>query len=118
MVGRTGLSLKYGTNVYGPLEMGFTLGQACDNSLGLCDAGLDLFTCMYILEKQCGTAHVRYAVMKDDCNGHAQPYHYHADPVCEYTYSSGHSPISAVMLDGRGLYGMFEVSYCLSFFLA
>uniref|UniRef100_A0A7S0Y5P2 YHYH domain-containing protein n=3 Tax=Hemiselmis andersenii TaxID=464988 RepID=A0A7S0Y5P2_HEMAN len=46
----------------------------------------------------------------DDCGGHANPYHIHNKLACEYTTtdSASHSPIVAVMLDGRGLYGKWE----------
>lgn len=64
---RVALNIWDGSEVYGPLEAGFTLGQACDNDLGECDYGWDLHTCLYVLEKQCGTDHVTYSMMPDDC---------------------------------------------------
>jgi len=51
------------------------------------------------------------------CRKHAQVpapnYHYHCHLRCEYndstaTSSTPHSPLVGVMLDGRGLYGMYE----------
>ena len=54
-----------------------------------------------------------------DCGGHAAPWHYHTSLICALNSSTtfaslaaqtGHSPITGVMLDGRGLYGPFETS--------
>ena len=107
--GAAGYSL-YGVQIYGPMENGFTLGQACSNSKGTCDPGWDVTTCSLVLEQQCGTAYVKYTMLLDDCGGHASPYHYHERMHCEYSYldSSGHSPLIGFMLDGRGLYGQWE----------
>lgn len=41
--------------------------------------------------------------------GHASPYHYHYNMSCTATYTLGHSPLMAVALDGRGVYGYYEV---------
>jgi len=100
----------YGVQIYGPMENGFTLGQACSNGKGTCDPGWDVTTCSLVLERLCGTADVVYTMLLDDCGGHASPYHYHEDMHCEYSYldSSGHSPLVAFFLDGRGLYGRWE----------
>lgn len=44
------------------------------------------------------------------CGGHADPYHIHTDPVCNYETDSatGHSTLLGVSLDGYGIYGKFE----------
>jgi hypothetical protein len=45
----------------------------------------------------------------DECGGHAQPYHYHADLVCEYNKTTGvHSRATGVALDGAIIYGVYE----------
>ena len=109
LLGAIGWSM-YGVNIYGPMEAGFTLGQACNNGKGTCSLGWDVGTCRDVLERQCGTGNLSLGVLLDDCGGHASPYHYHMLMHCEYAYkdSSGHSPLIGLMLDGRGLYGQFE----------
>ena len=43
------------------------------------------------------------------CGGHANTYHNHYDLSCDYDKTSaGHSPLIAIALDGRGVYGVFE----------
>ena len=100
----------FGVQIYGPMENGFVLGQACTNSKGVCAAGYDVITCGAALEQQCGTAYMSWGVLPDDCGGHASPYHYHYGMKCDYNAndSSGHSPLVGLMLDGRGLYGEWE----------
>jgi len=103
-------SITSGVNVYGPFDAGFTQGFACDNNLGECDAGTDVFLCTAKLEYECGSGIHSYMLL-DDCGGHAQPYHYHADLACDYTKSAaGHSALIAVSLDGRGVYGEYETT--------
>jgi hypothetical protein len=42
----------------------------------------------------------------DQCGGHASPYHYHADLVCEYDLTTGtHSRATGAALDGHIIYG-------------
>ena len=43
----------------------------------------------------------------DSCGGHANPYHIHTDPICNYETDSatGHSTLLGVSLDGYGIYG-------------
>ncbi|KAK3235645.1 hypothetical protein CYMTET_54166 [Cymbomonas tetramitiformis] len=111
-LGRIGMSISGGVNIYGPFEAGFTTGQACSNGLGDCAGGVDVPTCEKELEYECGTSAVKYSMLLDSCGGHAMPYHYHADLSCVYTASdsSSHSPLVGVGLDGRGLYGLWEDS--------
>jgi len=105
--GRTALSLTYGVNIYGPLEAGFTENFVCTG--GSCPTGVDLDACLLQLEYQCTTS-IDYGLLPDVCGGHANPYHYHKDMACEYdnSVSSTHSPLIAISLDGRGIYGMWE----------
>ena len=70
------------------MEAGFYAGQA-SCSAGSCAAGLDVPVCETQLEYQCPSATttgVKYEMMLDTCGGHAMPYHYHLDPVCDCTY--------------------------------
>jgi hypothetical protein len=109
LLGRVGMSISGGVNIYGPFEAGFTLGQACSNNKGQCEAGSDVATCEAQLAYQCG-ADFKQSMMPDSCGGHAAPYHFHTKLACEYQESASaqHSPLVAVMLDGVGLYGMWE----------
>jgi hypothetical protein len=108
LLGRVGLSISGGVNIYGPLEAGFTSGQICDG--GTCTSGVDLEVCTAKLQKECSS--VLYAALPDDCGGHASPYHYHYTMACDYntTDSSTHSKLVGVALDGRGIYGKWESS--------
>jgi len=104
-----GLSLLL-HSILGPFDAGFNAGQACDNGKGSCVAGTDVTMCESKLKKECGTD-FRAWMFLDDCGGHANPYHFHADLTCEYNQSSaGHSALLAIGLDGRGVYGKFESS--------
>lgn len=107
-----------GVNVYGPFEAGFSLGSACTVSAGASDAGVDVVAAEQEIYYQCTNAGGTTTQMfMDDCGGHAQPYHIHRDPVCEWNTtalnalsSTGHSSLAALMLDGRGLYGRYETT--------
>ncbi|KNC83426.1 hypothetical protein SARC_04315 [Sphaeroforma arctica JP610] len=102
---RLGISL-HGVNIYGPMEAGFVEGFVCN---GTCDGGVDVPACDATLEYQCGAENVDYAYLLDPCNGHALPYHYHADLSCEYDQNAlGHSALIGYALDGRGIYGLNE----------
>ena len=83
LLGRVGMTLSGGVNIYGPFDAGFVLGQACNNSKGECDAGSDVETCQAQLQYQCGTG-LRQIMMPDACGGHAMPYHFHTRLACEY----------------------------------
>lgn len=110
LLGRIGLTLKEGNNVYGPLDAGFTDGQVCTG--GTCDGGSDLTVCENQLIYQCGEANVNMDMLMDECGGHANPYHHHTDLACDYstTDSASHSPAIAVSLDGYVVYGKWEGS--------
>eukprot|EP00241_Pyramimonas_parkeae_P021176 CAMPEP_0114313302 /NCGR_PEP_ID=MMETSP0059-20121206/21031_1 /TAXON_ID=36894 /ORGANISM="Pyramimonas parkeae, Strain CCMP726" /LENGTH=123 /DNA_ID=CAMNT_0001438025 /DNA_START=498 /DNA_END=865 /DNA_ORIENTATION=+ len=56
----------------------------------------------------CGAADIIKGLFLDECGGHAQPYHYHADLRCEYTVGGGHSRATGVGLDGAIIYGKYE----------
>ena len=109
--GRVAMSVVGGVNVYSPLDGGISTGQACDNALGSCAAGVDVQLCKLQLQKQCGSDHVLNGKLIDDCSGHGNPYHLHGDLSCEYnTAASGHSPLVAIALDGHGVYGINETT--------
>ena len=110
--GPVGFSISGGVNIYGPLEAGFSAGQACTRGYGSCPAGVDLPACEAELETECGTRNVNYGMLLDTCGGHASPYHYHEDLACDYSKDTpgAHSPLVGVALDGRGIYGLWEAN--------
>lgn len=62
LVGTIGVTVHSGVKVYGPLEMGFTVGQACSNNKGSCPAGMDLEICEYVSHTSGGRGCRRRAV--------------------------------------------------------
>ena len=53
-----------------------------------------------------GAGDERTELFLDECGGHARPYHYHADLVCEYDLTKGmHSGATGAALDGHIIYG-------------
>ena len=55
----------------------------------------------------------RTELFLDECGGHASPYHFHADLVCEYDLTTGtHSRATGAALDGRIIYGAYCVTDC------
>ena len=79
---------------------------ACDGAS--CAAGMDVGSCEAHLHFSC-TGDVAVNMFMDTCGGHADPYHIHTDPVCNYVPSpSGHSSLVGVSMDGYGVYGKFE----------
>ena len=107
--GRIGLSIA-GVNIYGSFDAGFQSGQVCDD--GYCEGGTDVPICeesMAYLCDQAGST-INYEMLLDSCNGHAIPYHYHADMSCLYDNedASTHSPLIGIALDGYGIYGLYE----------
>jgi hypothetical protein len=108
--GALAFSISGGVNVYGPFEAGFVEGQACTNGKGTCAGGVDVPVCESKLIADCGEENVNYGMLLDTCAGHANPYHYHKDLACDYAAGStgDHSPLVAIALDGRGLYGLWE----------
>jgi hypothetical protein len=112
--GRAGVSISGGVNLFTPLEAGFTSGMVC--STGSCQAGLDLEVCELKLKKECtGGILTNADLLLDDCNAHASPYHHHKDMRCNYNSSNNdqHSPLIAVAMDGRGIYGKWEANGAL-----
>lgn len=113
-LGRIGMTLSGGVNIYGPFEAGFNDcavdGQPCVCSGADCEAGLDVGTCESHLKLEC-TSDLQASMLMDTCGGHADPYHIHTNPVCNYVASpSGHSTAVGVGLDGFVIYGIFESS--------
>ena len=110
LLGRVGLALSSGVNVYGPFEAGFTEGQICEG--GSCEGGVDVATCERKMAHECSIDPSDVGII-DTCGGHADPYHYHEDLKCQPGYDGtpelgAHSPALAVALDGRLVYGKFE----------
>ena len=109
---------------FNPLEAGFSSGQGptvCSTSGYYCAGGMDLASCAGELATTCGTSGAASLATTnagntfgDSCKGHAMPYHFHVDLVCEYSPSSAantaaaHSPLIGLALDGRGIYGVWE----------
>ena len=93
----------------------------CSTSGYYCAGGMDLASCAGELATTCGTSGAASLATTnagntfgDSCKGHAMPYHFHVDLVCEYSPSSAantaaaHSPLIGLALDGRGIYGVWE----------
>ena len=110
-LGRAGMTLSGGVNIYSAFEAGFNDcadGMPCACYGAECAGGVDVRTCEAHLEHACSTS-VTYEMFMDTCGGHADPYHIHTDPICNYGSSdSGHSTAVGVMLDGRVVYGVME----------
>ena len=71
--------------MYGPFEAGFTTGQACSVSASSADAGVDVAAAEMKITYECLAAGgTTKQLFMDDCGAHAQPYHIHTDPVCEW----------------------------------
>lgn len=79
--------------------------QVCQG--GSCDPGTDLLTCARQLYATCED---EVPQILSECNGHADPYHYHEDLVChnDVNATAQHSPVLAIANDGRGIYGRHE----------
>lgn len=74
----------------------------------LCPPGTDINMCTLLIQQLC-TSPVDYTTLMDTCGAHASPYHIHLDPACWYNTTAGsHSPLVGIMLDGYGLYGLYE----------
>lgn len=106
---------RYGVNIYGPMEAGFggNFPKPCMDDTGMCMGGTDVPTCEASLEDICAASNstVSYYLMLDSCGGHAMPYHYHGDAVCDYDHQApGHSPLIGFGLDGVGIYGLYETN--------
>ena len=119
------------TNVYGPMEAGFTKDQpssmACLGS-NIVEGGIDTLVAELMVAKFCAKqptdADFRTWASKvgglDNCGGHAKPYHYHQlyldnEPEKCNTYStsaSGHSTRIGTAGDGKGIYGPFIDGGC------
>ena len=70
--------------------------------------------CGAYIEAACGTKNLKgnttstMHMLMSDCGGHAG-YHNHEGLACEYSATeAGHSKLTAILLDGRGLYGQYE----------
>ena len=110
LLGRVGMAITSGTNMFGPFEAGFQLNQVCQG--GSCEGGVDVKLCEQKMAYECGISPSEVGII-DSCGGHANPYHYHEDMTCLPNRDSprdggGHSPALAVVLDGRLIYGPYE----------
>ena len=117
--GPVGFTVRGGMNVYGPNDAGFaySTGGGAPNicsapaaQQGFCPAGTDVEMCYANLQVSCGSANAAVTGFASDCGNHANPSHYHTRLGCDYNTSdaSAHSPLLAVIKDGRGLYGKWE----------
>ena len=89
------------------MDNGFEIGFAgCD--VGYCPIGTDVAMCYYLQERQCGTSSFSTSKFMSILGGHASPWHYHTLIAGELTTNLTHSPLVGVILDGRGIYGMYE----------
>ena len=115
-LGRAAMTISGGVNIYSAFEAGFNdcagdqaanMPCACDGAS--CAAGMDVGACEAHLHHSC-TGTVSTGMFMDTCGGHADPYHIHTDPVCNYETdsSTGHSTLLGVSMDGYGIYGKFE----------
>merc|ERR1719219_2443678 len=69
---------------------------------------MDVPFCEKAVAAEC-SGHGMRSLFLDDCGGHANPYHFHTDPKCDYSHAmGGHSPLIAISLDGYGIYGLYE----------
>eukprot|EP00238_Polyblepharides_amylifera_P014540 CAMPEP_0196598704 /NCGR_PEP_ID=MMETSP1081-20130531/94463_1 /TAXON_ID=36882 /ORGANISM="Pyramimonas amylifera, Strain CCMP720" /LENGTH=588 /DNA_ID=CAMNT_0041924421 /DNA_START=59 /DNA_END=1825 /DNA_ORIENTATION=+ len=113
-LGRVGLSLKSGLNIYSAYEAGFGGGgnqpYPCNNGTGYgeCAGGLTVVECEAHLQATCEGEDIQYGLFLDDCGGHADPYHFHADLACDYSVTDTHSAATGVGLDGTVIYGKYE----------
>ena len=112
--GVIGVTISGGEHLYGPMDAGFTVGQVCTESRGVCPGGTDTLMCAAWHEKVCGTKNLKgqtsttMHMLLSDCGGHAG-YHNHEKLKCEYnSSSSGHSKMVGVFLTGQALFGMYE----------
>ncbi len=114
--GVIGVTISGGEHLYGPMDAGFTVGQVCTDSRGVCPGGTDTLMCAAWHEKVCGTKNLKgqtsttMHMLLSDCGGHAG-YHNHEKLKCEYNSSSrfsGHSKMVGVFLTGQALFGMYE----------
>ncbi|GMH77676.1 hypothetical protein TrST_g7558 [Triparma strigata] len=112
-LGTAALTISGGVNIYSAFEAGFNdcavngMPCACDGAS--CAAGMDVGACEAHLHYSC-TSEVSVGMFMDTCGGHADPYHIHTDPICNYETdtATGHSTLLGVSLDGYGIYGKFE----------
>ncbi|GMI18780.1 hypothetical protein TrLO_g13316 [Triparma laevis f. longispina] len=104
-LGRAAMTISGGVNIYSAFEAGFNDcaidGMPCACNEESCDAGLDVGACEAHLHHSC-TSHVSVGMFMDTCGGHADPYHIHTDPVCNYETdtATGHSTLLGISMDG------------------
>ena len=91
------------TNIYGPMEAGFTSDyHECLGDL-VVPAGMDTQLAEAMLHAIDGC---EGREILDYCGGHAMPYHYHEKLSCLYAEdATGHSTRIGTALDGHGIYG-------------
>ena len=89
-LGRAAMTISGGVNIYSAFEAGFkdcqndqSANMPCACTGAACDAGMDVGTCEAHLHHSC-TGAVSTGMFMDTCGGHADPYHIHTDPICNY----------------------------------
>lgn len=109
-----------GSNIYGPLEAGFSsmqdgilAGLGCTTGKGYVDGGIDTYIAEKVVGADCGVELPRwdgdvYTGLVGSCGGHTPTYHFHERLVCLYTQAGGHSTQVGEALDGKGIFGKWE----------
>ncbi len=114
--GRAGPNVLDATNIYGPMEAGFSKDQPGASCLaagnGLADfvlpGGVDTNLAEAVMVKACDDRGLgSMGALLDYCGGHANPFHYHERMNCLYSSdpTTGHSTRIGTALDGNGIYG-------------
>jgi hypothetical protein len=84
------------------------VAHQCSISLPRCSSGaaLDLSN----LQLNACPAADSYISLLDECGGHTNEYHFHERLDCLYdATAAGHSPKIGTAMDGKGIYGKWEV---------
>ena len=96
------------TNIYGPMEAGFSSQQFPCLGNQTVSGGHDtkLAEQMVLAIDSCQGETI---TVLDYCGGHANPYHYHERMDCLYTSdnTTGHSTRVGTAIDGNGVYGHY-----------
>ena len=114
--GRAGRNVLDASNIYGPMEAGFSKAQpgasclAAGNGLGDFElpGGVDTNIAEAIMVKACtDRGNGEMGALLDYCGGHANPFHYHERMNCLYDADpdTGHSTRIGTAADGNGIYG-------------
>jgi arylsulfatase A-like enzyme len=114
--GRAGNNVLDASNIYGPMEAGFSKAQPGARCLGAGNGlpdfelpgGVDTNVAEAVMVKACEERGIgQMGALLDYCGGHASPFHYHERMNCLYDAdpSTGHSTRIGTAADGNGIYG-------------